>query len=393
MPAPGIDTDERCLIAQLRNRLNQKLTDGIPSDLDTDLNLARWIRGYQRNIDKIIEVFPVYCQSREAAGFVGDNFPEVYFELPQIKPYLPFIASSRLDDQVWSDKHNAFLFVERAWSQPKEIVKTMKCSDYLLHCFGYSEMLLQLILRREKHQDVNKGPVQFIVLFDLGEVNLSDYLNPLSAHIKLWQIRSDLWQDWYPEMVQKIYLLNPPRLVSVLWKLARMFLNERNFKLIEILGHKKDLLKQLPSWFIPREFGGEFINTVGPGDESGVSKRRKIVVEDHYRSHEIYKRKGITRPKPIHQEIGSNETFVCEVNVEGGQSLLWDFSANGELHFAIYECHDENRKMLYPKLRLTSSKLPEEGILENLKFGLYRLEFQNHSSYFNVKLDYCIVVA
>lgn len=98
----------------------------------------------------------------------------------------------------------------------------MRCSDYLVHCFGYSELLLQvkfhnfknnrtwtdakpaltkivlqLILRREKEQDASKGPVQFIVFFDLATVNLTDYVNPLSAQMKLWQVRSDLWQDWW----------------------------------------------------------------------------------------------------------------------------------------------------------------------------------------------------
>jgi hypothetical protein len=46
----------------------------------------------------------------------------------------------------------------------------MKTSDYLLHCFGYSEHLLQLILRREKHQAAHRGPVQFVVIFDLATV-------------------------------------------------------------------------------------------------------------------------------------------------------------------------------------------------------------------------------
>lgn len=54
--APGIDTDEKCLIAQLRNCLNLKMPSGIPADLDTDLNLSRWLRGYQRNVEKIVEV-------------------------------------------------------------------------------------------------------------------------------------------------------------------------------------------------------------------------------------------------------------------------------------------------------------------------------------------------
>lgn len=84
---------------------------------------------------------------------------------------------------------------------------------------------------------------------------------------------------------------------------------------------------------------------------------------------------------------------MCKLNVEEGQSLLWDFSANGELQFAIYAVSNGCRRMAYPKLRLTSSKLPEEGVLENLKGALYEAEFQNTSTYFTVKVDYCIVAA
>ena len=74
----------------------------------------------------------------------------------------------------------------------------MKTSDYVLHCFGYSEKLLQLILRKEQQ---TKRPVQIITIFDMGEVNLSDYVNIMSPHLKLWKIRSDLWQDWSVSLI------------------------------------------------------------------------------------------------------------------------------------------------------------------------------------------------
>lgn len=127
-------------------RLNKTVKGGIPSDLDTDLNLVRWVRGYQGDLDKIVHNFPSYVSSRVAAGFDADDLPEKFFEMETISPFLPFIASSRLFDTQWSEEHNAFLFVERAWGQPKEFIKTFKTSDYLVHCFGYSEMLLKLIL-------------------------------------------------------------------------------------------------------------------------------------------------------------------------------------------------------------------------------------------------------
>ncbi|PAV78294.1 hypothetical protein WR25_09372 isoform A [Diploscapter pachys] len=290
--------NEKELIEELRLRLKDKLPGGIPEDLDTDLNLNRWIRGYNGNIDdRIVQNFSEYVASRKAADFIGKDFVDKFFEMENIAPFLPFIASSRLQDRQFSEELNAFLFVERAWSQPKEFIKVFKTSDYLLHCFGYSEVLLQLILNREKKQDPSKGPVQFIVLFDLQTVNIMDYVTP-SGYLKLWQLRSALWQDWFPEMCSAIYLLHPPRIISLVWSIAKLFLSEENLKRIVICHSEKELLKHLPKWFVPKEYGGDFVNQIPPGDESGVSIRRKITSADYYKPHLHYKKYGIERPKP-----------------------------------------------------------------------------------------------
>ncbi|KAK6043094.1 hypothetical protein COOONC_19400 [Cooperia oncophora] len=53
--ADPISPAEQEAIDQLRARLNESLKK-IPEDLDTDLNLLRWIRGYQGDIEKICTV-------------------------------------------------------------------------------------------------------------------------------------------------------------------------------------------------------------------------------------------------------------------------------------------------------------------------------------------------
>lgn len=363
----------------------------IPEDLDTDLNLVRWVRGHGGNMDKICSNFSHYVTSRNAAGFLGRDLPEKYFDMPNIKPFLPFIASSRLGDSVWSEEHNAFMFVERAWSQPKEFIKTFKASDYLLHCFGYSELLLQLILERERTQSKDRGPVQFIVIFDLASVNITDYVNPMSGYMKLWQLRSDLWQEWYPEVVQRIYLVNPPRLVSLLWKIARLFLTEQNLRKMEIVGDK-EMTKHMNGKFVPKEYGGDFVNTDLPGDESGVSIRRKITPADHYQPYQHYQLRGVQRPKPARKDLHPGEYFVIPIIVPDGKCLLWDFTTSGEIEFFIYKDKDD-RSLVYPRLRLVTSKLAEEGVLPNLVAGEYSLAFVNHGSYFTTKLEYAITLA
>ncbi|VDL79544.1 unnamed protein product [Nippostrongylus brasiliensis] len=388
--ADPISPAEQEAIDQLRSRLIETMKE-IPEDLDTDLNLLRWIRGHQGDMNKICRNFSQYVDSRSAAGFVGRDLPERFFEMPTIKPFLPFIASSRLADTVWSEEHNAFMFVERAWCQPREFIKTFKASDYLIHCFGYSETLLQLILERERKQSKDRGPVQFIVIFDLATVNITDYVNPMSGYMKLWQLRSDLWQEWYPEVVQRIYLVNPPRVVSLLWKIARLFLTEQNLRKMEIVNDK-DMTKHMNGKFVPKEYGGDYVNTDLPGDASGVSIRRKITSADYYQQYQHYELRGVHRPKPAKKDLHPGEHFTIPIIVPDGKSLLWDFTTSGEIEFFIYRDQNE-RQLVYPRLRLVTSKLAEEGVLPNLSGGEYSLVFVNHGSFFTTKLEYAITLA
>lgn len=78
------------------------------------------------------------------------------------------------------------------------------------------------------------------------------------------------------------------------------------------------------------------MNTVPPGDETGVSVRRKITSADYYKPYQHYKEHGIDRPKSSHKDVSPAEKFVFKIQVPNGKKLLWDFTASGELQFAIF---------------------------------------------------------
>ncbi|KAJ1348054.1 hypothetical protein KIN20_003270 [Parelaphostrongylus tenuis] len=195
----------------------------------------------------------------------------------------------------------------------------------------------------------------------------------------------------YPDVVQRIYLVNPPRLVSLLWKIARLFLTEQNLRKIEIVA-EKEMTKHVDKDYVPKEFGGEFVNKNLPGDESGVSIRRKITSNDHYQAFQHYENHGVQRPKPAKKDIFPGEPFSIPINVPEGKSLLWDFTTTGEIEFFIYKGKDE-RHLVYPRLRLITVKLAEEGILRSLPGDEYTFVFVNHGTYFTSKLEYAIIVA
>ncbi|RCN32286.1 Emp24/gp25L/p24 family protein [Ancylostoma caninum] len=90
-------------------------------------------------------------------------------------------------------------------------------------------------------------------------------------------------------------------------------------------------------------------------------------------------------------DISPGEFFTIPIIVPEGKSLLWDFTTSGEIEFFIYRDKDE-RHLVYPRLRLVTAKLAEEGVLPNLPGGEYSLVFANRGTYFTTKLEYAITL-
>ncbi len=116
-------------------------------------------------------------------------------------------------------------------------------------------MVLKLILAREQSTG---RPSHGICIFDLGSVDLANHLNPLSACNKVFQARALIWQDFYPEMMQRIVIANPPYFLGLIWTVIRHLLNEQAQKLL-FFAHKKDaIFSVIDRRLVPVAFGGDF---------------------------------------------------------------------------------------------------------------------------------------
>lgn len=65
-------------------------------------------------------------------------------------------------------------------------------------------------------------------------------------------------QNYYPERLGKLYIINAPWGFSTVWSVIKGWLDPVTVKKIHILGgsYKKDLLAQIPAENLPKEFGG-----------------------------------------------------------------------------------------------------------------------------------------
>ena len=73
------------------------------------------------------------------------------------------------------------------------------------------------------------------------------------------QQASAISQNYYPERLGKLYLINAPWGFSTVWAAVKGWLDPVTVKKIHILGsgYQSELLKQIPAENLPKQFGGK----------------------------------------------------------------------------------------------------------------------------------------
>jgi hypothetical protein len=76
---------------------------------------------------------------------------------------------------------------------------------------------------------------------------------------------STISQNYYPERLGKLYLINAPWGFSTVWSVVKGWLDPVTVSKINILGsgYKSELLKQIPAENLPKAFGGECVCSEG----------------------------------------------------------------------------------------------------------------------------------
>lgn len=75
---------------------------------------------------------------------------------------------------------------------------------------------------------------------------------------KFQKLSSQIAQDYYPELLGKLFIINTNWLFSVLWGIAKVWIDKKTKKKIKIIGgsYKKDLLADIDEDQLPEWLGG-----------------------------------------------------------------------------------------------------------------------------------------
>jgi len=241
---PGHTTPEQdAQVFQLRSMLEAM---GYTDRLDT-LTMLRFLRARKFNVEAAKTMF-VECEKWRQEFGTDDlvrNF--VYTEKPQVFEYYPQYYHK-------TDKDGRPVYIENLG----------KIDINALYKITTGERMLQnLVCEYEKLADprlpacsrkAGKLLETCCTIMDLKGVGIT---NVPSVYGYLRQA-SAISQNYYPERLGKLYLINAPWGFSSVFSVVRGFLDPVTVEKIHVLGnnYRKELLDQVPAENLPVEFGG-----------------------------------------------------------------------------------------------------------------------------------------
>jgi len=370
-------------VKELRSIFHEK----IPEDLDTDLNLRRWVHGWKGQMDEIEPRLKLYIQNRKAAKYDQPNHLDTFFDHPLVQKYFKYLAFSR-ELNVINSKDNGVFLVERIENVDlNNLMKVVTCGDFLHMNFILCEGFMRQILNQEK---LSGRPSGMTILYDMSGVKIGDFLNPNSPLMKINKLSMGLFQDYFCDILFKIYLINAPSLFTVAWDVVKHFMNKNTqAKFIPLGSNYEEVLRaNIDVNILPVRYGGT------KRDDSGLVNPETLCFEPvKITEADFFVAKKFDDWEVAHIKVGGK--FEIKKIIEKPSTLQWQYWSNSDIDFAVLKESSSGgiMELLTPRMTFCTPKLPEEGEFVCKEPGEYVLEFTNNStSWFSLKLDYAVKI-
>jgi hypothetical protein len=212
-----------------------------------DNQLLRFLRARQFDLDNAAKMFNEYLAWR--AEFGTDQIIAT-FEFPELSKVLECYPRCYHK----TDKYGRPIYVERLGMANVTQLFKITTSERLLknHVYGYEK----LVNYRLPACSLKQGCFleQSTTILDLKGVSLSTFSSVYSLVSQV----STIAQNYYPEMLGKMYIINAPYLFSTVWSLVKVMLHPVTQRKIAIVGssYLPALQETIPLENIPDFLGG-----------------------------------------------------------------------------------------------------------------------------------------
>ncbi|KHJ99230.1 CRAL/TRIO domain protein [Oesophagostomum dentatum] len=236
MSAAQISDADRQLIDELRSRIKDEL-ELVPSYSD-DFSLMRWIVGWDRKVDVIVPKIKFSLRAIHALGLDKEDLStleKVTAKCDECSKPLQYLPGSL----VGFDKEGNVLSLQMIGRlDATGLMPCTRNSDLYRMRIAESEGVMQIIRALEKKHGRQFGTS---VIFDLDGLSFSQL--DVQAMKVVTTMLAQL-QEMFPDVIRKIFIINVPSFIQVLWGMIAPCLAKQTQQKIKMLGDDwKDVLR------------------------------------------------------------------------------------------------------------------------------------------------------
>lgn len=350
----------------------------------TDAFLLKWLRARDFNLSKAEQMFRQSMKWRAENGV--DSILEDY-KPPEVM--LKFAPGGFLD---CSAKGCPLFLTPIGGVDFKSFLEVVPQSEFVrfgIYILEYAERLKEIKSRTMK-RTVETG---YVVV---------DFENCTLRHLYSFQVLNlmttlfRIFDNNYPETLEKAFVINAPGFFPVVWKLLSPILNQRTTDKIHIFGKGggiESMLKYLEPEGLPKHWGGHML-----GDDGDPRCPEKVNPGGELPKNTPSPKHLSTDDNAITRVIGRRDRWELPVTVDvANQILSWAFqTAYGDVAFGVRYLPPGDQpgepEQLVELQRVPSCALfVQTGCLHCVRRGIYVLEFDNTFSWMTSKtLSYTI---
>lgn len=393
-----LSDEQIAALDQLRTNVDDIL---MPSH--DDYFLLRWLRARNFNVSQAESMLRENLQWRKQNSV--DTILDDYEPTEVLKKYYP-------GGLIGHDKEGCPLWIiPFGYTDIKGLFYSVKKSDFVKHIIQQLEVSAQDMAVQSEM--MGKVIEMHSFIFDLDNFNLKQiaWKPALDMIISL----VTMYEDNYPEMLKKAYVVNAPKVYPFIFNMVKPFLSEETAKKIHVFGKdnwKCALLQDIDPGELPEHWGGtkvgfngdrrctDIVGTGGPVPCSYYTAPSRRLSSDH-------------NLKMCVVESKSCVALTVEVN-QPGSILRWEFQTeNYDIGFGVFFApaappaqaaspapavppasavpavtsgpSDDFLQVLVAMQRVNCHLVPEDGMLVCSTPGKYVLKFDNSFSWYRSK--------
>ncbi|KAK6112402.1 CRAL/TRIO domain family protein [Brugia pahangi] len=367
-------------IEQFRKRM-APILDKYPS-YNTLFTLDRWLRSYNNDIEEAAK-----RMTRALKNLYALDACREYDSVESLNDFLHSIsrAAEYFPGGIMGpDKHGNLILVQpMGRARPRTLMRLGRVSDLYKASVLETEACMYFL---RKEEAIRGYQLSIIFILDLADLSLEAiYMPAVKAYINVLNVLQYL----FPNSIKKVYVINSPSMINVLFNMVKRVLSKRMIENVEFIGSdwKQRLRDELGEENIFQYWGG----TKEASKETGTI-RMGGEVPAHLREEILKTLKFIPDDQLIKTTIPANGRLEVPVHVLQSNSLLqWYFILNsGDIDFRI--TYGEEEEEIWPRFRLSTEFVPEYGELLCHQKGTYILHFYSAAKLFNKILAYNILV-